>query len=313
VNDHSACRIDGAAVRFMPAGPFDLALSLRAAASFLPPQGPVPSVLRVAVMLDGQPAIITVAQNGRQVEAAGSPAIDSARLRGIAAWLVSGDLDVQPFYALSAAHPVMARIAAGLHGLKPLRPASLFEMLVIAITEQQLSLAAAFHIRQRLVERFGRRIDEVWLFPTPAGLAKVPISALRENGLSGRKAEYITALAGTVAAGRLDLAALKAMSDADARAALSGIRGIGDWSIEYILARGLGRVDCLPAGDVGLRRVVGRYLSGGARLSPQELQAALAPFAPYRSLAAYYLAVHARLFADQPCRKLPSAAKEMPS
>ena len=88
----------------------------------------------------------------------------------------------------------------------------------------------------------------------------------------------------------------EAMSEAEAREVLARQRGLGEWSIEYFLARGLGRPDCLPAEDVGLRRVVGRYLAGGARLSPEDLRCVLAPFAPYRSLTAYYLAVHARLF-----------------
>jgi DNA-3-methyladenine glycosylase II len=122
------------------------------------------------------------------------------------------------------------------------------------------------------------------------------MAALKEAGLSRQKAGYIAALAGAVAAGELDLAPLKAMPDAAAAAVLARIRGFGDWSIDYVLARGLGRSDRLPAGDVGLRRVVGGYLAGGARLSPRELQIALAPFAPYRGLAAYYIAVHARLF-----------------
>ena len=85
-------------------------------------------------------------------------------------------------------------------------------------------------------------------------------------------------------------------------------RGLGEWSIDYILARGLGRLDCVPAGDVGLRHVVGRYLAGGPRLSPEALEAALTPFAPYRSLAAYYLAVHARLFPER--RSAPEPGKE---
>lgn len=55
----------------------------------------------------------------------------------------------------------MGPIARRLRGLKPLRPASLFEMALIAITAQQLSLAAAFHIRTRLVERFGTPIEDL--------------------------------------------------------------------------------------------------------------------------------------------------------
>lgn len=280
------------------AGPFDLALSLKAAASFLPAQGPLPTTLRAGVHLDDRPGLVEVRQSGLRLEAIGPTHLTAVKLREIAAWLVSADLDLRLFYGLSRSHPVMDPVVDSLFGLKPLRPALLFEMLVIAITEQQLSLAAAFHIRHRLVERFGTRIDGIWVFPTAASLAEAPPAALKACGLSGRKAEYVTALAGEIAAKRLDLAALKTMSDAGVREVLARQRGLGDWSIDYILARGLGRLDCLPVGDVGLRRVVGRYLSGGARLSPEELERALSAFAPYRSLAAYYLAVHARLFPD---------------
>jgi DNA-3-methyladenine glycosylase II len=285
------------------AGPFDLALSLRAAASFLPARGAVPPVLKAGVRLAGRPAIVEIRQCSEQPEAieAATPArIAGAGLRAIAGRLVTADLDLRPFYELSTAHPVMGPVASSLHGLKPLRPASLFEMLIVAITEQQLSLAAGFHIRRRLVERFGTACEEIWVFPTPAVLAEASLAELHACGLSRRKAEYVGGIAREVAAGRLDLAALKRMTDTEARAALAGQRGFGAWSIQYVLTRGLGRPDCLPAGDVGLRRVVGHYLSEGRRLSPTELEEALSPFAPYRSLAAYYLAVHVRLFRQNP-------------
>ncbi|MBO0738792.1 MAG: DNA-3-methyladenine glycosylase 2 family protein, partial [Alphaproteobacteria bacterium] len=241
------------------AGPFDLALSLKAAASFLPAQGPMPTVLRAGVHLDDRPVLIEVRQSRPRLEVIGPTHLTAVKLREIAAWLINANLDLRPFYTLTDSHPVMGPVAQSLFGLKPLRPASLFEMLVIAITEQQLSLAAAFHIRHRLVERFGTRIDGIWLFPTPASLAEAPLAALKACGLSGRKAEYVAALASEIAAKRLNLAPLKTMSDAEVREVLARRRGLGDWSIDYILARGLGRLDCLPLGDAGLRRVVGRY------------------------------------------------------
>jgi 3-methyladenine DNA glycosylase/8-oxoguanine DNA glycosylase len=281
------------------AEPFNLVLSLRAAASFLPAIEPTSAALRAGMYVDGRPAIVEVRQSGKQIEAVGPACIGEEALREIAARLVNAALDLRAFYALCADHTVLGPVVGSLRGLKPLRPASLFEMLVIAITEQQLSLAAAFHIRRRLVEQFGRRLDGVWVFPPPAQLAVAPIAALKECGLSGRKAEYVQSLAGEIAAGQLALAALNTMSDTEAREMLARYRGLGEWSIEYFLARGLGRPDSLPAGDVGLRRVVGRYLTGGARLSPDGLRRVLAPFAPYRSLAAYYIAVHGRLFRPQ--------------
>jgi PAS domain S-box-containing protein len=182
------------------AGPFDLALSLKAAASFLPAQGPLPTTLRAGVHLDDRPGLVAVRQSGLRLEAIGPTHLTAAKLHEIAAWLVSADLDLRLFYGHSRSHPVMDPVVDSLFGLKPLRPALLFEMLVIAITEQQLSLAAAFHIGHRLVERFGTRIDGIWVFPTATALAAVPPAALKACGLSARKAEYVTALAGEIAA-----------------------------------------------------------------------------------------------------------------
>ena len=189
----------------------------------------------------------------------------------------------------------MGPVARSLKGLKPLRPVSLFEMVVIAITEQQLSLAAAFHIRGRLVARFGIPYAGLWIFPASETLADTPLSDLMDCGLSRRKAEYIRSFAQRVAEGTFDLNALAHKNDADAYAGLVNQRGIGAWSAQYILARGLGRHDCLPSEDVNLRRAVGKYFSRGLSLSPKQLEQALLPFTPFRGLAAFYLSVAARL------------------
>jgi DNA-3-methyladenine glycosylase II len=216
-------------------------------------------------------------------------------LNELAQWLTACDLDLRLFYRIVARHPIMGPIAKQLRGLKPLRPPSLFEMAVIAITEQQLSLAAAFHIRMRLVRRFGTPIEDLWVFPTPEVLAEASLRDLAACGLSHRKAEYVKHFAQRVAAGELALESLKDAAEADIRDRLLTCRGFGPWSIQYILLRGLGKFDCLPSDDVGLRRAIGRYLSHGRRLNPEQLERALAPFKPFRGLAAFYLAVDWRL------------------
>ncbi len=132
-------------------GPFNLPLSLAGAASFLPPVDDVPRSLRLGILIVNRPAVIEVRQRSATpavIEASATTAIRAARLKALAVWLTSGDLDLRPFYRIAATHPVMGPIAKRLRGLKPLRPASLFEMAIIAITEQQLSLAAAYHIRR---------------------------------------------------------------------------------------------------------------------------------------------------------------------
>lgn len=279
-------------------GPFELPLSLEAAASFLPMAGPVPNILRAPVRMDGHPTIVQIRQSSKApwlIRASSRPAVDRSRLRDTVKWLISSDLDLRPFYALAAPHPVMGPVIASLTGLKPLRPATLFEMAIIAITEQQLSLAAAFHIRTRIVRRFGTPVDGLWVFPSPEILAAAPLGDLGACGLSHRKAEYVRDLGRCVMEGTLDLDALIGQSDSRIRAALLCNRGFGEWSVQYILTRGFGRPDCLPAGDVGLRRVVGAYLARGRRLTAAQLERALSPFRPFRSLAAFYLAVHWRL------------------
>ena len=147
-----------ASIAIRQRGPFDLPLSLAAAASFLPSLGLVPTVLRQAVRVNGAATVLEIRQPAKTtplIRASAVPTLERARLRELVRWLISADLDLQPFYRLASSDPIMRPAIEALHGLKPLRPASLFEMLVIAITEQQLSLAAAFQIRSRLVSRFG--------------------------------------------------------------------------------------------------------------------------------------------------------------
>ena len=279
-------------------GPFDLALSLEAAARFLPPRGLVPTVLKVAARCDRRPVIFEIRQTRRsppRIEAFSTTHIHERQLQERVRWLVSADLDLRPFYRLAAPHPIMGPVSRSLNGLKPLRPLSLFEMVVIAITEQQLSLAAAFHIRERLITLFGTPFEGLWIFPTPETLADAPLGGLKDCGLSGRKAQYVKGFAKRVAEGKFDLDALTRKSDVDARACLMSQRGLGAWSAQYILVRGLGRPDCLPSADVGLRRAAGQYFARGRQLSPEQLEQALLPFTPFRGLAAFYLSVATRL------------------
>ena len=238
---------------------------------------------------------------------AGTDGAQPARLQQAAEWMLFGGLSLKPFYEQVAGHPVMERAVRCLRGLKPSRPPSLFEMAVTAVTEQQISMTAAYQIRSRLVEAFGDRIvategedgqGTYYAFPEPERLASASKEALRRCGLSGRKAEYILGLARAVVSGKIDLEGLRYLSDEEVRASVTDLRGFGPWSAEYILVRGLGRVDCVPASDLGVRTVVGNLLGDGSRMTEEEVRAALAPFVPYRGLAAFYLLRYASIDGD---------------
>ena len=180
--------------------------------------------------------------------------------------------------------------------MRPFRPASLFEMLAIAITEQQISMRVAEVMRERLTARFGDMVDGAPVFPDESSLEGATLAGLVSCGLSHRKAEYIRDLSKDVASGRLDLEGLKGLPDEEAFQALTRIRGVGPWTADYVLVRGLGRVDRVPVEDLGIRGVVGKYLGKGQRIEDRdEVLPLLQPFAPYRGLAAYYMLVYDRM------------------
>lgn len=280
-------------------GPFDLGLSLQVARSFDTRKRVVvtdsavapPSVLRLGVWLDERPTLIEARQVREMpaiLRAEAKPAPRPVCVRDLVGSVVNAPLDLGPFYDLAAGHDVLGPLTRELHGVKPLRPAGLFDMLVMAITEQQISLSAAHHIQTRLVERFGAEVEGIAVFPRPEVLADASVEALMACGMSRRKAEYVTGVAREVTTGTLDLGALDTASDDEVRSRLSSLRGFGAWSANYVLVRGLGRPDAVPVDDLAVRSVLGRALGTDHRLAPAEVEEVLAPFTPYRGLATFY-------------------------
>jgi DNA-3-methyladenine glycosylase II len=279
-------------------GPHDFEMCLRIASSFSPDPSQDFSVLRSAVRIQDNPTVLELRQVRRDPPALEIRTVlpnSESEVKRIARWIIFADLDLRPFYRIAASHSILGPMTQELHGLKPMRPASLFEMLVVAITEQQISLAAAYRIRTRIIERFGDHVNGLWAFPTPRRLGESSVADLMACGLSQRKAEYVKGLAYKVADGLLDLDQLKAMSDEDVRSLLLRVRGLGPWSVDYFLVRGLSRPDRVPADDLGIRSIVGRYLGRGQRLSPEGTMRKLSPFKPYRGLAAFYMLAYERL------------------
>ena len=284
-------------IKIRSVAPYDFALSLNAMLSRQPGQPTPETRLRIPATMGGSPAIIEVTsdKSGSGLQALSRPESDAENVRALVEWVLFAGLDLSPFYRLAnrdvRLHPIMKR----LHGLKPMRPASLFEMAVIAITEQQVSLASAHHVRERLIRRFGQPVEDLWVFPKPAVLAGASLEVLRSVGLTRQKADYIHNLSVRVESGELHLDALKSMSDAEAKETIVGLRGFGPWSADYVLLRGLARPDSVPAGDVAIRDVVGKYLGDGLRTSSAGVDELLEPFSPYRGLLAFYLLVYRRL------------------
>ncbi len=144
-----------------------------------------------------------------------------------------------------------------------------------------------------LVERFGTALEvegrRYWLFPSAETLAALEHERdLRPLQFSRQKSAYTILAARAVAGGTLDLEALRALPEAEALARLMALKGVGRWTAEYVLMRGLGFPDVLPAGDGGLRRIIGRAYGYGRLATEAEVRAIAAAWRPWRSYAALY-------------------------
>ena len=230
-----------------------------------------------------------------------TPAVRRA-LRQHAARLLGEAWDLPGFYTAVAADPVLApfvRPAGALFGLRPTIVPDAFEMLVGSISAQQVNLAFAFATRARLVRRYGSPVEfegtTVYAFPAPTALAAAPPSELRAMQFSERKAEYIVGLARHIVSGELDLDALRRLSNDEVIERLTAVRGFGRWSAEWFLARGLGRGDVCPAGDLGVRRAFEHFYGRGRLLSEEAIRRRSARWGDHQNLAVHYLLAGRRL------------------
>jgi DNA-3-methyladenine glycosylase II len=228
---------------------------------------------------------------GREVRVAEAPGgVDvepmDEEIRGVVLKLLGAEFELDPFYAWAAEQPVLGSLVLQLAGFRPPLGPDPFETLVTSITAQQVSLFAAFAIRNRMIERFGVRGNHAYAFPPPERLAGAGEDELVAVGFSRRKAEYVLGLARA----DLDYPALAALGDDEVRSRLTAIRGLGPWTADWFLARHLARPRAWPAGDLGLRKAA-RVLYG---LDVHKLGRRLDPF---QNLSAHYLLTGMRVVA----------------
>ena len=207
--------------------------------------------------------------------------------------MLSLKLDIDPFYTLAESDPALAPLAARFRGLRPPRFASVFECLVNAVALQQLSLAAGLTLLNRLSRTYGACSSALghsaYAFPEPAQLAAARPESIRALGFSLRKATTIVAIANVADEMQLDLESLAGADDADVVETLTQIAGIGRWSAEYTLLRGLGRLHVFPGDDVGARKNLARWLGLAEPLDYADVQRAVARWHPYAGLVYFHL------------------------
>ena len=189
---------------------------------------------------------------------AGPPGRAAAAVRPALERMLGLAADLAGFYQVADGDAELCPLALRFRGMRPPCFPTVFEAVVNAVACQQLSLDVGIHLLNRLAHRFGPAVPGTGpgnqnRFPVPGRLAAADPAELRALGFSGAKARTITGIAARVTAGDLDLEALRGADDDGAREILLGLPGIGRWSAEYVLLRGLARYHVLPGDDVGAR------------------------------------------------------------
>lgn len=256
---------------------------------------------RRVVDLGGGVAELTVHQDARRTS---SVLVAELRLKGggpneaqlgAARRLVSQtlglDVEMSGFSAVAERDPRLAALARRFAGMRPPRFPTLFEAIVNAVACQQLSLEVGIHLLNRLAERLGPRLHPAGPagFPGPERLAGVKPAELRALGFSRTKATTLITVAQVASTGRLDLELLSALDDAEALAWLAALPGIGRWSAEYVLLRGLGRLEVLPGDDVGARNSLRRRFGLSPDAGYEEVATLAQTWWPYGGLVYFHL------------------------
>jgi DNA-3-methyladenine glycosylase II len=203
------------------------------------------------------------------------------------------DYELAGFYRFCRRDSVLRKLTKQYYGLKNPLTVDPFEILVWAITGQQMSLNFAYTLKRRLVLKYGREYEiegrKVYLFPKPEALADASREDLLEMQYSRNKAEYIKGLAQLVSQHKIELEKLRGFDDNKVREILTGIRGVGSWSSQYCMLRSLGRDDAYPAGDAGLRRALALFYGLNNKAGENEVENFMERFRPYRGMVTYYL------------------------
>lgn len=225
---------------------------------------------------------------------------DDIRMAGVIVRdLFNMNLDLLPFYEAVNGDRVMTKIAQQLRGLRNPSTATVFEALVDSIVEQQISLKVAWSLEQRLIETFGDKLslgDKIYYaFPESEKLARATIEELRSCGLSTRKSEYIRDLVKLIQKG-LDLEKFKDYQDPDMIIEeLRRIRGVGVWTAELAMVRGMSKLDAMPADDLGLRRCISHYYCGDRKITGDQARKVAEAWKGWRGLASFYLIMAERI------------------
>ncbi len=288
--------------QWTPASPFRFALLLDFLSRFAHPTlDAVQANAYWRILRDGQTlALVLVHETSAdpgstrlQAEVmASSGSVDPAVILSGLRTVLPPTTDDDAFFAHARQYEALWQVVEPLVGMPTLRSASLFESLMQAIIEQQISWVAAQRAQRWLVEWAGNRLDydgrAYYAFPTPAQLAAATIDDLKPTRITFKRMALLIDLSAQITSGAFDLEALLQLPHPEAYRELLRHKGIGHWTAAVALNRACGYYD-IHHNDVALQAATNRYFYGAAgRISPEQVIATYSRYTPYAGVAAHY-------------------------
>jgi DNA-3-methyladenine glycosylase II len=253
------------------------------------------------LVIDGEPLFVSVTQIGTPenshlevvVIAEKANSDTELQVRTSLERLLGVRVDLQHFYQFSEGHADLNILVKKFQGVKPPRFPTLFEPLVNAIACQQLSLDVGIKLLNRLSQNFGLAFQTeagvFHAFPRPEDLVDADLEEFRRMGFSYRKGEYVLNVARLIGDRQLNLDEMETLTDRSAIEQLCLLKGVGRWTSEYFLLRGLGRTHIFPGDDVGARNHLERWLAIPRRLNYDDVKNTLIEWQEYGGLIYFHL------------------------
>jgi len=256
---------------------------------------------RRVIVVDGHVIDLAVSQQGsatspRLIVTANPPPrtpLERRRIRLVIERLLGLRIDLAGWYRIAASDARLGPLAHAFYGMKPVRFPTVFETVVNAFACQQLSLEVGLELLNRLAalcSAEGVTTGGVHpAFPTASDVGRLRETELRAIGLSRQKVRALLDLAQAITDRDLNLEALVLLDDDLVRKQLMGLRGVGRWTTEYVLLRGLGRLHVFPGDDVGAQKRLTRWLGHPGLLDYAGVGRAVARWQPYAGLIYFHL------------------------
>ena len=254
------------------------------------------SVIR-PIRVEGKPVLFEVKQKGDALVVELLSESSEQALVAVEAYVRDWfdlDRDISGFYQRLQEHPVLSYMPESFHGLRLIGIPDLFEAICWCIIGQQINLSFAYKLKRRMVEAYGESLEREgavhYLFPKPEVLAALERDDLKDLQFSRQKADYVIHVARLVSEGALSKEEVITLPDRNSQLkALVAVKGIGEWTANYVMMKTLKDMNCITIGDTGLNSALEAHELVQNKKDKDEVRAFFTDFEDWKSYLNIYL------------------------